>query len=200
MHGPPPAQPRSLDPLALAAAVAIAVLGFLPLLNWLTGGHHAPWYGPVAATWVTGSALAIGLGLVLGIVSGRMPALWHTGLGSRFATTLDRSPALMLVGLALVSIVVYAIIAHLVFAAKPLLVDEIFQLWQARVFGEGRLTRPVASPPVFFSGLHLLEAGGRSCAHFPPGPSARLMNGALLGAPWLLLPIAGGLAVLLLRL
>lgn len=195
MHGPPPAQTRSLDPLALAAAVAIAVLGFLPLANWLTGGHHAPWYGPVAATWVTGSALAIGLGLLLGIVSGRMPALWHQGLGSRFAAALDRSPALMLAGLALVSIVVYTVIAHLVFAAKPLLVDEIFQLWQARVFGEGRLTRPVASHPEFFSGLHLVEAEGRAFAHFPPGHSAMLMIGELLGAPWLTVPIAGGITV-----
>ena len=106
MHGPPPSQPRSLDPLALAAAVAIAVLGFLPLANWLTGGHHAPWYGPVAATWVTGSALAIGIGLVLGIASRRIPALWHTGLGGRFAAALDRSPAVMLAGLAVVSVVV----------------------------------------------------------------------------------------------
>jgi hypothetical protein len=195
MQGPPPSHPRSFDPLALAIAVAIAVLGFLPIANWLTGGHHAPWYAPVASTWVTGSALAIGIGLVLAIASRRIPALWHDGLGARFAVALDRSPALMLAGLAIVSIVVYAVIAHLVFDARPLLVDEIFQVWQARLFGEGRLTTPAGSHPEFFSGMHRVEADGRAFAHFPPGHSALLMLGELVGAPWIIVPIAGGITV-----
>ena len=195
MHGPPRSHPRSFDPLALATAVAIAVLGFLPVANWVAGGHHAPWYAPVASTWVTGSVLAIGIGLVLAIASRRIPALWHDGLGARFAVAVDRSPALMLTGLAVLSVVVYAVIAHVVFDAKPLLVDEIFQVWQARVFGDGRLTQPVASHPEFFSGMHLVEAEGRAFAHFPPGHSALLMVGELIGAPWIIVPIAGGIAV-----
>jgi hypothetical protein len=194
MQGPP-SHSRSFDPLALAIAVAIAVLGFLPVANWLTGGHHAPWYAPVASTWVTGSALAIGIGLVLAIASRRIPVLWHEGLGARFAIALDRSPAVMLVGLAILSVVVYAVIAHLVFDARPLLVDEIFQVWQARIFGEGRLTTPVGSHPEFFSGLHRVETDGRAFAHFPPGHSALLMLGELVGAPWIIVPIAGGVAV-----
>jgi hypothetical protein len=175
--------------------VAIAVLGFLPVANWLAGGHQAPWYGAVAATWITGSALAIGIGLILAIASRRIPALWHDGLGARFAAALDRSPGIMLVGLAIVGIVVYVVIARLVFGAKPLLVDEIFQLWQARVFAEGRLTTPVAAHPEFFSGLHLVEADGRAFSHFPPGHSAMLMVGELLGAPWIIVPLAGGVTV-----
>ena len=195
MQGPPPTHPRSFDPLALAIAVAVAVLGFLPVANWLTGGHHAPWYAPVATTWVTGSVLAIGIGLILAIASRRIPALWHDGLGARFAVALDRSPALMLVGLALVSTVVYAVIAHLVFDARPLLVDEIFQVWQARIFSEGRLTTPVGSHPEFFSGMHRVETDGRAFAHFPPGHSAMLMLGELIGAPWIIVPVPGGVAV-----
>jgi hypothetical protein len=195
MQGPPRSHPRSFDPLALAFALAIAVLGFLPVANWLTGGHHAPWYAPVASTWVTGSVLAIGIGLVLAIASRRIPALWHDGLGARFAVAIDRSPALMLAGLALVSTAVYAVIAHLVFDAKPLLVDEIFQVWQARIFGEGRLTTPVGPHPEFFSGMHRVEADGRAFAHFPPGHSLLLMLGELVGAPWIIVPIAGGVAV-----
>ncbi len=195
MQGPPRTHPRSFDPLALAIAVAVAVLGFLPVANWLTGGHHAPWYAPVATTWITGSVLAIGIGLVLAIASRRIPALWHDGLGARFAVALDRSPALMLVGLALLSAVVYAVIAHLVFDARPLLVDEIFQVWQARIFAEGRLTTPVGPHPEFFSGMHRVEADGRAFAHFPPGHSAMLVLGELIGVPWIIVPIAGGVAV-----
>lgn len=195
MPGPPPSHPRSFDPLALAVAVGVAVLGFLPVANWLTGGHHAPWYAPVASTWVTGSALAIGIGLVLAIASRRIPALWHDGLGARLASAMDRSPALMLAGLAIVSVIVYAVIAHLVFDARPLLVDEIFQVWQARIFSEGRLTTPVGAHPEFFSGMHRVEADGRAFAHFPPGHSAWLMMGELIGAPWIIVPLAGGIAV-----
>lgn len=195
MPGPPRSQTRSPDPFALAAAVAIAVLAFLPVANWLTGGHQASWYGPVATTWVTGSALAIGIGLILAIASRRIPALWHDGLGARLAAALDRSPALMLVGLAVLSTIVYAVIAHVVFDAKPLLVDEIFQVWQARIFGEGRLTTPVAAHPEFFSGMHLVEADGRGFSHFPPGHSAMLALGELLGAPWIVVPLAGGVTV-----
>jgi hypothetical protein len=187
---------RSLDPFALAAAVTIAVLAFLPVANWVSGGHHAPWYAPVAATWVTGSALAIGIGLIVAIASRRIPALWHDGLGARFAAALDRSPILMLVGIAGVSTVVYAIIAHLVFDARPLLVDEIFQVWQARIFGEGRVTTPVSSHPEFFSGMHLVETDGRAFSHFPPGHSAMLTIGEVLGVPWLIVPLAGGVAAL----
>jgi hypothetical protein len=195
MQGPPPSHPRSFDPLALAIAVAITVLGFFPVANWLAGGHHAPWYAAVASTWVTGSVLAIGIGLLLAIASRRIPALWHDGLGGRFAVALDRSPALMLAGLAVLSTVVYAVVAQLAFDAKPLLVDEIFQVWQARLFGEGRLTTPVGSHPEFFSGMHRVEAEGRAFAHFPPGHSLMLTVGELIGAPWLVVPIAGGIAV-----
>ena len=195
MHGPPPSHPRALDPLAIATALAIAVLGFFPVANWIAGGHDAPWYGPVAATWVTGSALAIGIGLILAIASRRIPALWHDGLGTRFAVALDHSPMIVLAALAVISTVVYAVIARMVFDGRPLLVDEIFQVWQARVFGQGRLTTPVAAHPEFFSGMHLVEAEGRAFSHFPPGHSAMLMIGELLGAPWLIVPIAGGVAV-----
>jgi hypothetical protein len=173
----------------------IVVLGFLPVANWITGGHRAPWYGPVATTWITGSVLAIGLGLVLAIASRRIPALWHDGLGTRLAVALDRSPVIMLVALTIVSTVVYATIAHLVFDARPLLVDEIFQVWQARIFAEGRLTTPVAAHPEFFSGMHIVEADGRAFAHFPPGHSALLMFGELFGAPWIISPLAAGIAV-----
>ena len=195
MPGPPHSHPRSFDPLALAIALAIGVLGFLPVANWLTGGHHAPWYAAVASTWVTGSVLAVGIGLVLAIASRRIPTLWHDGLGARFAVALDRSPALMLGGLAVMSAVVYAVVAQLVFDAKPLLVDEIFQLWQARIFGEGRLTTSVGPHPEFFSGMHRVEAEGRAFAHFPPGHSLMLALGELMGAPWIIVPIAGGVAV-----
>lgn len=194
MHPPPSPPVRAIDPVALAAAVAVALLGFLPLANWISGGHHAPWFGPVASTWVTGSILAIGLGLLVAIASRRVPQLWRDGLGERIAIGADRSPLATLAIVGVVSTIVYATLAHLVFDARPLLVDEIFQVFQARIFADGDLTRPVAEHPEFFSGMHLVEAEGRAFAHFPPGHSLMLAIGELLGAPWIIVPLAGGIA------
>ena len=195
MHPPLSRSPRAIDPVALATAVAIALLGFLPLANWISGGHHVPWYGPVASTWVTGSVLAVGLGLVVAIASRRIPQLWHDGLGGRVASAADRSPVATLAIVGAVSTIVYVTLAHLVFDARPLLVDEIFQVFQARIFADGDLTKPAAEHPEFFSGMHLVEAEGRAFAHFPPGHSVILAVGELLGAPWIIVPIAGGIAV-----
>jgi hypothetical protein len=144
---------------------------------------------------MTGSALAIGIGLLLAFASRRVPALWHDGLGTRLAIVVDRAPTLSLLALATISTLTYVTIAHVVFDARPLLVDEIFQLWQARVFAEGRLTRPLASHPEFFSGIHLVENSGRVFSHFPPGHSALLTLGELIGAPWIIVPLAGGVTV-----
>ncbi|HZO17635.1 MAG TPA: hypothetical protein VFB46_01515, partial [Gemmatimonadaceae bacterium] len=194
MHSPPQSSAR-FDPFAVAAAIAIAVLAFLPLANWIAGGHQASWYAPVASTWMTGSALAVGIGLILAIASRRIPLLWREGMGTHVATALDSRFVLMLAAIAVLGVIVYAVIAHLVFDARPLLIDEIFQVWQARVFGEGRLTEPVASHPEFFSGMHLVETQGRAFSHFPPGHSAMLAVGEVLGVPWIIVPIAGGVAV-----
>ena len=195
MHRPPSSATPAVDPIALATAVAVAILGFLPIANWISGGHHAPWFGPVANTWVTGSILALGLGLVAAVASRRIPLLWRDGLGGRVAEAADRLPVVTLAIVGVVSTMVYATLAHVVFDARPLLVDEIFQVFQARVFADGDLTRPVAEHPEFFSGMHLVEAEGRAFAHFPPGHSVMLAVGELLGAPWIIVPLAGGIAV-----
>jgi hypothetical protein len=195
MHHPPSRPAPAVDPIALATAVAVAVLGFLPIANWISGGHHAPWFGAVASTWVTGGILATGLGIVVAIASRRIPQLWRDGLGARVAVAADRSPVATLAIVGAVSTALYVLLAHIVFDTRPLLVDEIFQVFQARIFADGDLTRPVAEHPEFFSGMHLVEAEGRAFAHFPPGHSTMLAVGELLGAPWIIVPLAGGIAV-----
>jgi hypothetical protein len=195
MQGPPTSLHRHHDAIAIATAAVIAVLSFLPLANWLTGGHHAPWYRAMVATWVAGSALAIGIGFLLAWTSRRVPVLWHDGLGTRLAIMLDRAPMLSLLGLATISTLTYVFIAQVIFDARPLLVDEILHVSQARVFAEGRLTGDAATYPEFFSGIHLVETERRAFSHVPPGHSAMLMLGELIGAPWLIVPLAGGVTV-----
>ncbi|MFN8570417.1 MAG: hypothetical protein U0132_00085 [Gemmatimonadaceae bacterium] len=89
----------------------------------------------------------------------------------------------------------YAVIAKVVFDARPLLIDELVQVIQARIFASGRLTLPAPANPEFYSILHMVDMGGRWYSQFPPGGPAMLMIGEVFGAVWLVGPACGALAV-----
>ncbi|HEU4565205.1 MAG TPA: hypothetical protein VFS05_11170 [Gemmatimonadaceae bacterium] len=178
-----------------AAALGLAALGFLPIANWIAGGHEAPWYRVTAEGWLSGSALVLGVGVVLAIISRRVPALWREDALAPIAARFAAAPvygALLLVAAAGAC---YALIARFVFSARPLFVDELAQLMQARIFAGGALTTPTPAHPEFFSSMLVLEHGGRQLAHFPPGAPAMLAIGELLHAPWLVAPVCGAISV-----
>lgn len=60
------------SPAAVLVAFVVAVFGFLPIINWILGGHRAPWYAAMADGWGSGSAIVLGAGLVLAIFSRRV--------------------------------------------------------------------------------------------------------------------------------
>ena len=72
-------RPSNTRWLAVAFAVPALALGFVPIANWIPGGHAAPWYSAIAAEWMSGSAIVIGIGLVLAILSRRVDGLWRDG-------------------------------------------------------------------------------------------------------------------------
>src|SRR5687767_11408340 len=63
--------------LALSFAVLVAAFGFLPIANWISAGQAAPWYSAVVAEWVNGSAIVLGIAIVLAIASRRVNGLWR---------------------------------------------------------------------------------------------------------------------------
>jgi Dolichyl-phosphate-mannose-protein mannosyltransferase len=75
--------------------------------------------------------------------------------------------------------------AFFAFARRPLLIDSVVQLFQARVFASGHLY--AAAPPgeAFFAVQHMLVDGGKWYSQYPPGHSALLGLGVALGAAWL---------------
>jgi hypothetical protein len=91
----------------------------------------------------------------------------------------------------------YAWIARFVFSGRPLLIDEIVQLFQARIFTSGHLWLPVASHREFFSILHVVDTGDKVYSQFPPGGPAMLALGELVRAPWLVGPACGAISVAL---
>ena len=168
-----------------SAALCLAGFGLLPLANWIPGGFSAPWYGAVFADLLNGSAIAVGLGIVLALVVKR--GVRVEGGGVR---------ALPLPAVVLAAFVLYLLVARLVFSGKPLLIDEIIQVYQARILASGQLSLPAAPHQEFFSSFHLVEQGGRVYGQFPMGGPAMLALGTLAGAEWLVNPVFAALSVL----
>jgi len=90
---------------------------------------------------------------------------------------------------------VAAVISSAVFGRMPHIEDSVAQLFQARIFAQGRLWAPSHSLRAFFDYTHMIN-DGRWYSQYPPGQALLLVPGVLTGAAWLTNPILGGLGVL----
>jgi len=88
------------------------------------------------------------------------------------------------------------LVAWRAFERIPHVQDSIAQLFQARIFASGRLWARVPEYPEFFGLEFLVADRGRWYSQYPPGHPALLAIGVLIGAPWLVNPVLGGLSVL----
>jgi hypothetical protein len=177
------------------AAAVVALLGFLPIANWIVGGHDAPQYPGLLSEWSSGSVIVIGGAAILAILSRRIPALWREDLTRALVDGAhDRAVSFGLV-VAFAAFGIYLLVALRVMSGRPLHIDELAQLFQARIFLEGRLWRPAPPHPEFYSLLHVLDENGRVFGQFPPGGPAMLALGEAIGAPWLVGPLCGAIAV-----
>ena len=170
----------------------VAALGFLPIANWVAGGFAEPRYALYADEWLTGTAIAVGGGVVLALLARNVPALWREGTADALGRFHARRFPLFAALLALAAFALYAAIARLVFGARPLFIDELGQMLQARIYAGGALTAPLPAHPEFFGTLQMIERGGRAFSQFPPGGPAMLALGEFAGgAAWLVNPLSG---------
>lgn len=179
--------------LARLWALLLAVLGSLPIANWIAGGHAAPWYATVLSEWVSGSAIGVGVAVVLFLVLRRFDR-WPSGW-LRGADVAAARPGWTAFLLGIGAVLLYAVVAVTVLAGRPLLIDEIVQVMQAQIFAEGRLSRPADAAPEFFSALHVVDLRDRVFSQFPPGGPLMLVPFVLAGAAWLAGPFFGSIAV-----
>jgi len=179
---------------ARTAAALLLVFGFFPVANWIRGGREWPRYGGDLEGWLAGSAIALGVGVLYHMLARRSERMWPSGATDAAVRMWVERPRLTNALLAIVSFVCYALSARWVFDGRPLLVDEVAQLFQARIFAQGRIAGVLDSAPELFSALHLVERDGRVFSQFPPGGPAVLAVGVVLGATWLAVPVCGALA------
>ena len=186
---PEPAGARWERLAARIIAAAIALFGFLPLMNWVPGGYGDPLFGLMLTEWITGSSIVLGLGVVLAILTRRRANLFPA-LGADARRRIET-------WLPAAALAAYAAIALLVFDGRPLLFDEIVQVLQARIFASGRLWAPSFAHREFVEFLHMADLNGRVFSHFPPGGPAVLALGELVGLTWLVNPVCAAASVAL---
>jgi hypothetical protein len=183
--------------LRVLAVLALAALAFLPLVNWIPGSPSAGWYPAVAASWLSGTAVVAGFGAVLAILSRSIGWLWPTGAIGRLIARWEGAPLAGPALVALLALPLYLAVALAVLGGRPLLIDEIIQAYQARTFAMGLLWLPQPAWPEFTSSMHLIDWGGKVYGQFPPGGAAIAALGSLIGAEWIVGPLAGALTVFL---
>jgi hypothetical protein len=182
--------------LARLLGAVLLVAGLLPIANWIGGGHDAPWYAERVALWSSGGGILLGVAAIAFIVVRRRPESWREGAWQRLAARWDGAGWRADLVVAALAVTWYALIAQRVLSATPLLIDEIVQVWQARVLASGRLWVPTPEQPEFTAIMHLADIDGRRFGQFPVGGPLMLMLGTLVGAEWLVGPMFAGLAVL----
>lgn len=128
--------------------------------------------------WALGAAIFLGAGWVLSLPPLPAGAIDRIGWAARRLapwTRLACSSALA---------VLLVVVSRLVFEHRPLLVDSVVQLFQARIFASGRLAAPAPRLPAFFMTQQMLFDGGRWYSQYPPGHPAVLTLGVLSGHAW----------------
>ena len=193
----PATSPRTAAWPAHVAAALLLVLGFVPWAAFLTVGLEIPSLGQQVRDWTSGSVLTLGVGVLAWLASRRGHWPKH-GMPLAAAQPMNPdAPRRVVYLVAIGSLLLYAAVATWIFSRRPLLIDEVAQLWQAQRYAEARLWTPVPAHREFFSFLHLVDVGDRVYAQFPPGGPFMIWLGALFGAPWLVGPMCGALSVLL---
>jgi hypothetical protein len=205
-----------------ARVVALLLLAgsLLPVAAWIPSGLSDPNYWPRLRDWMQGAALCAVVGVLAAYIAHarRRRTGTVTGPGGHggggpgpVGEAADPTPeptvaqgpqsapggAGFIVLTAAFAFALYAGVARWVFAGRPLLVDEVVQVLQARWYAAGRLWVPAAPAPEFFSTIHVVDLTDRVFGQFPAGGPAMLALGSLVGAEWLVGPAVGALSVLL---
>ena len=180
---------------ARLAALVLLLFGCFPVANWIRGGRDWPRYHGDLEGWIAGTTIVVGAGILYLIASRRYPSLWRSDALAPLIRGWVQRPRVASLALSIAALILYAITARFVFDGRPLLVDEVAQVFQARQFAQGRIAGALDSVPELFSALHLIERNGLVFSQFPPGGPAVLSLGILIGAQWLAVPLCGALAV-----
>jgi len=116
-------------------------------------------------------------------------------LSARLAALLTSPPAgLFAVGVGVAAFVLTAIVAAVVHGGAPTSVDGMAQMLHAQALVTGKLTVPLKGDGAAWVVQNGLVADGGWVSIYPPLHTLFLAGGILFGAPWLVGPLATGIA------
>lgn len=166
--------------LARAAGAFLALLPFVPIDGLYPDGG-APVHVPPSAWGLGLFVFGAGAWVICRLLPPTADGLLRgAGVLERMLAGRRHTVAWLAV-LALLLLVT----GNVVFQHRPLLVDSVVQLFQAKIFAGGALTAPAPPDEAFVATQHMLVRGGRWFAQYPPGHAAVLAVGVLAGVPWL---------------
>src|SRR5438046_6086477 len=163
-----------------AVGVLLLVIPFLPVAAMF--GPYADargLFGPV--DWVLGTGIFLTGAWLAGMLT--PPRLLRALRRRGRALAARLRPAALPLVLAATAIALVTI-SVVVFRCRPVMVDEIVQLFQARIFAARTVKAPPPALAEFFTTQHLIVDEHGWYAQYPPGHSALLALGLWGGAPW----------------
>lgn len=173
--------PKFFDPLLKTGAALLLLLPFLPIQLYYGEipdgkGLFTPYQ------WLLG-LLILGLPAVLLGQAAEAPA-------ARMMQTIGRmffgvSRGVFILGCLTLLFALLTLISARVFQFRPLLVDDVIQLFQAKIFAAGLWKAPLPRLPQFFLTQHMIMDASGWYSQYPPGHSALLALGVKCGAAWL---------------
>ena len=163
----------------------LALLGLVPVANLLAPGS-LPWWSDVVSLWLFGGACV----LVIAYLAARALGDRAAPIGTRVCgLVMAPSSRTFLWVVSIAGFLFAAGAAWYCFNRQPQSIDEMAQLWHARMLLAGHLSIPTEPDPAFFSAMNVVDAGGRWYSQFPVGGPAVLAAGLALGAVWLVNPV-----------
>jgi hypothetical protein len=173
----------------LAAVLVVFLLTMLPLDQ----PGDTP-YSTQLEIWVY---LVFGLLGTVFLMLGLEPWLECTArpLGRIYDSLMKLRPAVFLSGCAVFVFLAANVSSYFIFHHIPHIHDTVAQIFQARLFAQGKLYAQSPPLPEFFDVMHIIN-NGRWYSQYPPGHPLLLMLGVLINAPWLINPVFGALTVI----
>lgn len=179
-------------------ALVVLALSMFPIAGWLPGGGSDPEYAARLLDWAYGLALCGGIGgLVAYLARARRRDAGEVTVPDEAVVPAGGAGMGFTTVVAALACMTYAVIAQRVFSGRPLLIDEIVQVLQARWYASGQLAVPTPPLKEFFSILHLVDLGDRTYSQFPAGGPTMLALGSLARAEWMVGPVTGAASVVL---
>src|SRR5437773_10351333 len=160
--------------------VLLLVIPFLPVAAMF--GPYADARGSCGPVdWVLGTGIVLAGAWLAGVLTPPRLLRALRRRGRALAARLRPAALPLVLAAAGVALVILSVV---VFRCRPVMVDEIVQLFQARIFAAGTVKAPPPALAEFFTTQHLIVDEHGWYAQYPPGHSALLTLGLWGGAPW----------------